>query len=147
MQESRFEAAIGALVLLGAIAFLFVALNLGGIRAGAGYPLTASFRSVEGIAIGSEIRMAGVAIGRVADLDLDVETFRAEAVLTIQNDVPVPEDSTVAISSDGLLGDSFVEIIPGGSLTNLSEGEEILDTQGAISLIGLLLQFISSRED
>lgn len=146
MQENRLEAVVGALVLLGAAVFLAVALTAGGLRGGASYPLTASFRSVEGIAPGTEIRMAGVAIGRVTDLSLDTEMFRARTGLEVRADVPIPEDSTIAISSDGLLGESFVEIVPGGSLTNLAAGEEILDTQGAISLIGLLMQFISAKE-
>lgn len=147
MQANRTEAVVGGLVLLTAAAFLTYALGVTGQGPSSGrYPLTASFRSVEGISEGTEIRMAGVRIGRVGDLALDRETFRAEATLMIDDGVPVPEDSTVAITSEGILGGNFVEIVPGGALEELSSGEEILDTQGAVSLIGLLMKFVAANE-
>jgi len=46
-----------------------------------------------------------------------------------------------------LLGGNYVEIVPGGSLDNFTEGAEILDTQGSISLISLLLKFVTGEGD
>ena len=47
------------------------------------------------------------------------------------------------IASEGLLGGNFVEIVPGGALDNFEAGAEIEDTQGAVSLISLLLKFVT----
>ena len=53
----------------------------------------------------------------------------------------MPDDSAAVISSEGLLGGNYVELLPGGSLTNFDPGSEIEDTQGAVSLVSLLAQF------
>jgi phospholipid/cholesterol/gamma-HCH transport system substrate-binding protein len=106
------------------------------------YPLTASFRSVEGILVGSDVRLAGVKVGTITDLTLNPQTFFADASLSIREDVLLPVDSAILISSEGLLGGNFVEILPGGALENLEPGAEIEDTQGAVSLISLLMKFV-----
>jgi len=143
------EAIVGGLTLALAVGFVVYAAQGTGLSAGAGgaYPLTASFRSAEGVAVGSDVRLAGVRIGTVSGLGLNRETFRADLTVAIEQGVSVPEDSAIAISSEGLLGGSFVEILPGGSPFNLAPGDEIVDTQGALSLLGLLAQFISTAGD
>ena len=75
---------------------------------------------------------------------LDSESFRAEIIFSLRENLEIPDDSGVAVSQDGLLGGSFVEIIPGGSEFKLKDGEEFLDTQGSVSLVSLLLKFVSS---
>ena len=61
--------------------------------------------------------------------------------------MPVPNDSTAVIASEGLLGGNFVENLPGASFDNYQPGEEILDTQGSVSLMNLLLKFVSGSGD
>ena len=56
----------------------------------------------------------------------------------------LPTDSAILISSEGLLGGSYVEILPGGAPDNLAPGEEIEDTQGAVSLVSLLMKFVGA---
>jgi len=56
----------------------------------------------------------------------------------------LPDDSTIVIASEGLLGGSFVEILPGGSPDNLGPGDEIENTQGAVSVIALLMKFVGA---
>jgi phospholipid/cholesterol/gamma-HCH transport system substrate-binding protein len=90
--------------------------------------------------------MAGVKIGTVTRMTLDPETFRALTTLTLDAAIPIPDDSSAVIASEGLLGGAFVEIVPGGSLSSLSEGAEIIDTQGAVSLLNLLISYIGGQE-
>ncbi|MGZ9810100.1 outer membrane lipid asymmetry maintenance protein MlaD [Pseudoroseicyclus sp. H15] len=142
MRESPVEVATGALVLLVAAGFIWWGAGRVSDGAGSDYAVTASFRSVEGIAPGTDVRMAGVKIGRVSDLELDPATFRAVADLSLDGAVPLPTDSTAVIAADGLLGGSFVEIFPGGDLENLADGGQITDTQGAVSLLQLLITYI-----
>ena len=103
--------------------------------------MTASFRSVEGISVGTDVRLAGVKVGTVTGLSLNPETFFADAVISMRTDVLLPTDSTILISSEGLLGGNFVEVQPGGALETLDPGTEIEDAQGAVSLITLLMKF------
>lgn len=143
MAENRTEMLVGAAVLAVAIGFVVYAAQGDAFSAAGGsYDLRASFRSVEGVRVGTDVRLAGVKVGTVTDLTLNPQTFFADAVITVQNDVQLPDDSTILISSEGLLGGSFVELSPGGSLDVIPPGGEILDTQGSVSLINLLMKFV-----
>lgn len=144
MKENPAEVMMGAAVLAAAVGFLVFASQSTGFGAGAAtgaYDLRASFRSAEGIAVGTDIRLAGVKVGTVTGMMLDPATFRAETVLTVQPDIQVPIDSTAVIASEGLLGGNFVEIMPGGSFETLAAGDAFFDTQGSVSVVSLLLKF------
>lgn len=143
-QQNRLETLIGAVVLGIAAVFLVWLLSAADFkRSSSGYILNASFRTADGISAGTDVRMAGVKIGTVRSITLDRESYRAAVQLVINTDLPVPDDSGVAVSQEGLLGGSFVEIIPGGSEFAMKQGDEFLDTQGSVSLISLLLKFVA----
>jgi len=142
--HSKTEVAVGGVVFAAAVAFAIYAAQAAGLSTtSAGYPLTASFRSIEGVSVGSDVRLPGVKIGTVTEVMLNPETFRADTTLSVVSGVEIPDDSAVVISSEGLLGGNFVEIMPGGSPFNYAAGDEILDTQSSISLMTLLLRFVS----
>jgi phospholipid/cholesterol/gamma-HCH transport system substrate-binding protein len=148
MSENRTEVLVGAAVLAVALGFAIYAARGAGLTARAdSYALTASFRSVEGIRVGTDVRLAGVKVGTVTDLVLNPQTFFADATISVQGDLQLPDDSTILISSEGLLGGSFVELSPGGSLDVIPAGGEILDTQGSVSLINLLMKFVGGSGD
>jgi phospholipid/cholesterol/gamma-HCH transport system substrate-binding protein len=148
MAYERAEILAGAAILAVALGFSFLAVRGTGVVGEAeSYPLTASFRSVEGVSVGTDVRLAGVKVGTVTDLALNPETFFADATITMRKDVAIPVDSTVLISSEGLLGGNFVEVQPGGALEVLEPGGEIEDTQGSVSLISLLMKFAGGSAD
>ncbi len=97
----------------------------------------------DGVSAGTDVRLAGVKIGTVSDISLNPETFRADTVLAMSGGVEIPDDSILAISSEGLLGGNFVEVLPGGSPFALEPGDSFAETQGSVSLITLLLRFVS----
>ncbi len=144
MGENKAEVAVGGLVLATALGFGFYVLQSTGMSGPSGsYPLTASFRSAEGISVGTDIRLAGVKVGTISQMALNPETFRADATLSVQDSIQIPDDSAIAITSEGLLGGNFVEVIPGASYDYLAAGDEIIDTQGSVSLVSLLMKFVS----
>ncbi|MWD28342.1 outer membrane lipid asymmetry maintenance protein MlaD [Aquicoccus sp. SCR17] len=145
MASQTSEALVGGAVLAAALGFVLYAGQSAGLslRTSEGYNLSASFRSAEGVTLGTDVRLAGVKIGTVTGLDLNPETYRAQTQLRLDQAVQVPDDSAVVISSEGLLGGNFVEIMPGGSPFYFEPGSEIEDTQGSVSLISLLLKFVS----
>ena len=146
MSEQKTESFVGAVVLAAAISFFVFAAQSTGVGSGIGqssYVLTASFRSLEGVNIGTDVRLAGVKIGTVSDVTLNSETYRAETALTLRSTVEIPADSAVIVASEGLLGGNFVEIVPGGSRFYYSAGDQIEDTQSAVSLTTLLLKFVA----
>ncbi len=149
MSESKTEVLVGGVVLAVAIGFLVYAGKTTGMTSGGAgeYPLSASFRSADGVSVGTDVRLAGVKVGRVTQIALDPETYRAKTTFTVQDGINVPDDSAVAISSEGLLGGNYVEIMPGGSPFYVEPGSEIEFTQGSVSLVSLLMKFVSGSED
>ncbi len=150
MAENVGEIIAGGAVLAAAIGFVIYAAQGSGLSRDPGsYPLTASFRSVEGVTVGTDVRLAGVKVGTVTSLSLNPQTFFADATISVRDGIALPDDSAILISSEGLLGGNFVELQPGGSLENLNPGAEIENTQGAVSVISLLMKFVggSGGED
>ena len=144
MSHNTTEVLVGGVVLAAAIGFAVYAGQATGLsQSGAEYKLNASFRSLEGVGVGTDVRLAGVKIGTVTDVELNTQTYRADTHFSVQQGIDIPDDSAIVVSSEGLLGGNFVEIMPGGSPFNFEPGDEIEDTQGAVSLITLLLKFVS----
>lgn len=149
MTYSRGEIALGGVVLAAATAFLIYAAGLTGFGASSGgqFTLQASFRSADGVAVGTDVRLAGVKVGAVTAMDLNPVTYRAETTLAIADGVEIPDDSAISIESEGLLGGNFVNISPGGSEFYFASGDEVEDTQSAVSLITLLLRFVGGSTE
>ncbi len=143
--ESRAELWVGAVVLAVAAGFLW--WSTGSLRAGSGdsYELRASFPSVDGVQVGTDVRLAGVKVGRITGIRLNPETYFADATLRVPADIVLPADSAILVSTEGLLGGTYVELQPGGSPDNLAPGDEIEDVQGSVSMVGLLMKFVDSR--
>ena len=138
------EVLVGGAVLACAVAFgVYASQSTGLSQGGAGYELGASFRSLEGVGVGTDVRLAGVKIGTVTGVTLNSETYRADTTFSIIDGILVPDDSAIVISSEGLLGGNFVEVMPGGSPFYFEPGDQVEDTQGAVSLISLLVKFVA----
>lgn len=146
MAENKLEIVAGLLVVAAALGFVIFA----GKGAGLGtqsdtYDLRASFRSIEGVPLGSDVKLAGVKVGTLTQVTLNPQTYMADAVISLDKSVELPSDSAILISSEGLLGGNFIELQPGGMPDVLAPGDEIEDTQGAVSLVSLLMKFVGSK--
>ncbi len=149
MNYRPWEVALGAVVIVFAVVFVVFGLQITGTRLAAapGYELNATFRSAEGVRPGTEVRIGGVKVGTVARMALDPQTFRAAVTVTVDDAIRLPDDSTIQVASEGLLGGTFVEILPGGSPFDLEPGGAFQDTQSAISLVQLMLRFVTGSGD
>ena len=142
------EVVTGGAVVAAAAGFLIYASQFGNWTGQGGtYPLTASFRSAEGVSIGTDMRLAGVKVGTVTELDLDPETFRAVATFAVDQEIELPDDTAVVVASEGLLGGTFIEVLPGGSPFAYASGDEIIDTESSVSIISLLLKFVAGSDE
>jgi phospholipid/cholesterol/gamma-HCH transport system substrate-binding protein len=147
MAENRAEVLAGFGIVALALGFLAYA-GLGQMGSAAGtYDLNASFRSANGISVGTDVRLAGVKVGTISDMALNPQTFFADVVVTLDKSVQLPTDTAILISSEGLLGGNFIELVPGGAEEVLAAGDQIEDTQSSVSLISLLMKFVSSGDD
>jgi len=139
------ETILGAAVAVVAVGFfVFAAAQAGQTSSAGGYDLVARFQRVDGIAVGSDVRVSGVKVGVVRSVELDPETYMARLTITVANGVQVLDDSTARIASDGLLGGAYVAIEPAG-MDALPAGGEIPNTQGSVDLLTLFASFAQGQ--
>jgi phospholipid/cholesterol/gamma-HCH transport system substrate-binding protein len=138
MQNNMVETLIGAIVVVVAAGCLFFAYTTTGSGGFSGYSIVARFSSADGIQPGTDVRLHGIKIGTVSSLSLDPKSYLAEAHMTIRQDVKVPDDSSIKVTSAGILGNSYLAISPGGSDKMLSDGGALTNTQGSVDLMGLI---------
>jgi len=138
------EILTGAVVLLVAAGFLAYALAHSGRTSAGGYSLYARFDHIDGLSIGSDVRIAGVKVGTVESTAIDPKTFQAVVGFTVRSDVKLPKDSSAVITSESLLGGKYLALSPGGADTMLQSGQTVTITQGSINIEELLGKFIFS---
>ena len=147
MKSNTFEAIVGAFVIILSLVFLFYGFSTMKLQNSDNYNISALFNRIDGIKIGSDIRMSGIKIGTVANQELDNSSFEAKVLMSIDSKILIPDDSSAKITSDGLLGGNYISIEPGGSDIYLLNNEEIFFTQGSVDLIGLVSEALFSVED
>jgi len=142
--QDRMEAIIGFLVVIVAVWFSVYAWERTGAgKAGNAIRVTALFPNAAGVSPGTEVRIAGMKIGKVTEQKLDPKSYEADVTLALDPKLKVPNDSSAAITSEGFLGATYIALVPGGSTTPFKDGDAILDTQGSMDLMGLVGQFIN----
>ena len=144
MKNDIFETLVGAIVVAIAGVFLFFTYTSTDSGPTTGYELVARFSSVDGVTPGSDVRMSGIKIGTVNSQELETSNFLAVVKMTIRADIQLPEDSSIKVASESLLGGSYLDIDPGGSFDYLADGDEIQYTQGTVSLMDIVGQAITS---
>ena len=135
------------MVLAVAVLFLIFAYSGTGIVGISGYKVSAKFGRINGVTVGSDVRMSGVKIGTVSGIEIDPQDYGAITRLTIGEDLQLPDGFSDRITSDGLLGNQYVLIEPGGSQTMSAPGGQIEYTQWSIGLISLLSRTIFGGGD
>lgn len=146
-QRNLTELFAGAVVLLVAAGFLGYAVANTGRSTVSGTTLHAKFERIDGLTVGSDVRLAGVKIGSIAAAAIDPKTFQAMVTFTVLATLKLPRDSSAEITSDGLLGGKFLAIVPGGDDKLLADGAEMTITQSSVSFEQLLGKFIFSVGD
>ncbi len=144
--DNPIETLVGALVLAAAIGFAVYASSGRGDIApgGGGYTVYALFQSANGVKVGSDVRIAGVKVGRVASVELDERTMRARVALSIDDpEVKLSDETFATVDSESLLGGTFIALDPIPGFETLADGGVITNTQGAVSLMGLISRFAS----
>ncbi|MBB4287491.1 outer membrane lipid asymmetry maintenance protein MlaD [Roseospira goensis] len=142
MTRNPLETIMGALVLLVAAVFLVFAYTTADLRQVKGYPVSAHFMKVGGLSVGGDVRLAGIQVGSVTGQTLDPETFEAVVTMNVLEDVRLPRDTRAVITSDGLLGGSYVKLIPGSAEDTLAPGDTLERTEDYQSLEDLVGEII-----
>ncbi len=147
MQRNFIETLLGAVVLVTAILFLTYSTKTGNVGSSSGgYPIYAEFSEIGGLKPGDEVRISGVKSGSVAAITLIPESFLASVEIRVDSTVKLPKDTSSRISSESLLGGTFLALDPGGEEELLKSGDRIRYNQDAQNLERLLGQFIFSMQ-
>lgn len=136
------ETIIGAIVVAVAVLFIGFAYMRTGTGSLSGYEIQARMPKVDGLGIGTDVRLSGIKIGSVSDLTLDPKNYLVTVHMNIRNDIKIPDDSSLIVTSSGLLGSSYISLTPGGSDKMLAPGGMIQNSQGSVDLMGLVGRFI-----
>ena len=143
MKKYAMETAVGIFVAIGLLCVGYLTLKLGniGILEGDQYRVLAKFSSVSGLRAGSTVQMYGIEVGRVERLGMDSEAQQAQVEMLIRKDVKIYEDALAAIKTEGLIGDKYVSIDPGGMGDPLKPGDTIIQTQSAVDVGDLISKY------
>ena len=108
--------------------------------------LNARFENIDGIVVGSRVKLSGVNIGSVKSVSIEPDNFYALVTMGFHKNFRFPDDTEASVQLEGLLGGSYISILPGGSETILLNNQEILFTQGSTSLLNLMLKFANTSD-
>jgi phospholipid/cholesterol/gamma-HCH transport system substrate-binding protein len=148
MNKMNLEMIVGLFLLAGFASFSWLAVKMGDIRffMEDTYPVSARFISISGLKEGALIELAGVKIGKVTNIELDADEYEAVVRMNISKDVRLQDDSIASIRTAGIIGDRYIKLTPGGSEDYLGPGDEIEETESAISLEELVSKYIFDSE-
>ncbi|MFH1654746.1 MAG: MlaD family protein [Pseudomonadota bacterium] len=126
MKRYTIEMKVGifAAVMIILLAWLTMKVNERGAVMGGGYKLNVELADATGLKRKAPVLLAGVEVGVVDKVTLTPER-RALAELMISKNVILPTDTEIVIRTKGFLGETYVEIIPGGAANKLGDGDNI----------------------
>mgnify|MGYP001372251980 FL=1 len=147
MQRNMLETVMGAIVLLIAAGFFSLAYEAANIRDTDGYELAAEFGATGGLSVGDDVRISGIKVGRIARQELDPVTYAARIVISLDEQIRIPADSSARITAASLLGGIYLELIPGADEEMMQPGEVIYNTLDPVSLTDLLGKAVFSADN
>jgi len=148
MKKMNLEMIVGLFLLTGFASFSFIAIKMGDISLFKEdtYPVSARFVSISGLKEGAVVEVAGVKVGKVSAIELDGGKYEAVVHMDISKTVHLSDDSIASIRTAGIIGDRFIKLTPGGSEDYLGPGDEIQETESAISLEELVSKYIFEKK-
>lgn len=157
MYQRTVESFVGLFLLATVLSLLVLAFKVSGLTSffhSEGYNISAAFDDIGQLKVRSSVKIGGVTVGEVTRIKLDPTTYKAVVTMRINSKVDdIPNDSSAAILTAGLLGDNYIALNPMYSNVFLKNGDEIQETHSAMILEKLIGQFMfkmgnsNSKED
>ena len=142
MKKSTIEIIVGLSICVGLLCMGYISVKLGNVTLFNKdyYSLQASFTSVAGLRKDTHVEISGVQVGKVDSIFL--EDYQAVVNLSIKKGIEIQDDAIASIKTKGILGDQYIEILPGASDEILNPGELIMDTEPPFDLLSILKNFV-----
>lgn len=138
--NTKLETIIGFLVIIVAIGFAAFSYKVSEIKKYGvdTYKIVARFNQIEGITVGSDVRISGINVGNVMDMKLDPKSYDAVVTMSVRAGIAIPDDSSAQITTEGFLKNKHIAIYAGSSHEMLKDNGLIKFTQSSISLENLI---------
>jgi phospholipid/cholesterol/gamma-HCH transport system substrate-binding protein len=140
MKKYAMETTVGIFLVVGLIFIGYMTVKLGHVSlfGDETYPLLARFTSVTGLRKGSPVQMLGIEIGRIEEISIDQKDLKAVVRLRIKKGIEIYDDAIASIKTEGLIGDRYLSVDPGGAGDLLKDGGVIIDTKPAVDIDELI---------
>jgi phospholipid/cholesterol/gamma-HCH transport system substrate-binding protein len=138
------ETTVGIFMVIGLLCVAYMTIKLGHVSflGENTYPLYAPFTTVSGLRVDAPVDMYGIQIGRVGRITMNQKDQMAVLELRIQKGIQVYDDAIASIKTEGLIGDEYISLSPGGAGALLQAGGTITQTQPAVDLYDLISKYI-----
>ncbi len=143
MKKYAMETMVGIFVVVGLLCIGYMTVKLGKINLFGDdtYPLTAKFTTVAGLRTGNPVNILGIQVGRVQRISMDQENLRAVVEIRVKKGINIYDDAIASIKTEGLIGDKYLNIDPGGGGDLLAAGGVITDTQAAVDFEEIISKY------
>jgi len=148
MNRATVDLWVGIFVALGIGAIIFLSLRVGNLTTAShapGYRIEAEFDNIGGLKLRAPVKAAGVVVGRVDNIRLDPQTYRALVTMRVDQGYQFSRDTIASILTSGLLGEVYIGLDSGGDTQMLTDGQRIAKTQSAVVLEKLIGQFMFDK--
>ena len=143
MKKYKVETIVGIFVFLGLLCIGYMTVKLGKVSFlhDDSYLITAKFISVTGLRDGNPVDIMGIEVGRVERITMDQENQQAGVKMKIRKGIKIYDDAIASIKTEGLMGNQYISIDPGGSGALLGPNGIITETQAPVDIIGLISKY------
>ena len=143
MKKYGIETIVGIFVFLGLLCIGYMTVKLGNISflEDASYPVEAKFVSVTGLRIDSPVKVLGIEVGKVEKITMDQENQKAVVKVKIKKGIKIYDDAIASIKTEGLMGDKYVSIDPGGGGPLIGANGTITETQAPVDIESLISKY------
>jgi phospholipid/cholesterol/gamma-HCH transport system substrate-binding protein len=146
MNKISIETAVGIFIIAGLLCLAYISVKLGDVQlfSTKQYIVKARFTNISGLKEGSEVEIAGVTVGKVSKIHLDSDQALVE--LLINPDVKIQDDSIASIRTQGIIGDKYVKISPGGSEDYIKPNGSLTETESTVDIEELISKYIFEKK-
>ena len=143
MKKASVDLGVGIFVLIGIICVGYLTIRLGKMEllGDDHYFLNARFQSISGLKTGATVEIAGVQVGLVDSISLDLKEQVAVVRMKILKNVVLTDDVIASVKTAGLIGDKFIKLSPGGSEEILKPGDTITETESVLDIEELISKY------
>ena len=146
MNRITIETAVGIFIIVGLLCLAYISVKLGDVElfGTKQYAVKARFTNISGLKEGSEVEIAGVKVGKVQKITLD--NYQAIVELLINPEIKIQEDSIASIRTQGIIGDKYIKISPGGAEETIKPNGMISETESTVDIEELISKYIFEKK-